>query len=541
MDPTPPRCLPERSPVKVLVADNLAEAGVTSLGRHHDVDVKTGLSKAELLEVIAAYHAIVVRSSTTVDTDVIAAGTSLKVIARAGIGLDNVDVDAATRAGIIVCNAPQSNIVSAAEHTVAMILALSRNIPQANAALKAGRWERSQWKGTELQGKVLGVVGLGRIGVLVAQRASAFGMRLTAFDPYVAQDRAARMGVELVDDLDDLLAGSDYVTVHLPRNPETVGLIGARELDLMKPSARLVNVARGGIVDEAALADALRDGTIAGAALDVFDSEPATESPLFELDNVVVTPHLGASTQEAQDKAGLQVAEAVELALAGEFVPSAVNVQGGTIDDRVRPFLPLGEKLGRLYTALAEGGFDGEITVEYVGELAAADDRVLGLSVLKGLLAGVVHEPVTFVNAPLLAEDRGVHLREVSETHSEDYVSLLRVEGTSRDGRRLRVAGTILQPTGSERLVEVWNLPVDLEPTRHMAFFRYEDRPGIIGAVGTILGEAEVNIASAQVGRHQAGGEAIMALALDDPPTAEVVQAITEEIGAHEGRAITLE
>ncbi len=527
--------------MKVLVADKLADAGVAALGEHHDVDVKTGLTKDELVEVIGAYHAIVVRSSTTVDADVIAAATNLKVIARAGIGLDNVDVDAATHAGIIVCNAPQSNIVSAAEHTIAMILALSRNIPQANSALKAGRWERSRWGGTELQGKVLGIVGLGRIGVLVAQRANAFGMRLTAHDPYVSEDRAARMGVELVGELDDLLRGSDYVTIHLPRNPETVGMIGAPQLEVMKPSARLINVARGGIVDEAALAQAVREGTIAGAALDVFDEEPTTESSLFDLDDVVVTPHLGASTQEAQDKAGLQVADAVGLALSGEFVPSAVNVQGGKIDDRVRPFLPLGEKLGRLYTALAKGGFSDELTIEYVGELAGADDRVLGLSVLKGLLEAVVHEPVTFVNAPLLAEDRGIHIREVSEPQSEEYVSLLRIVGTGRDGGELRVAGTVIQPTGTERLVEVWNLPVDLEPTAHMGFFRYEDRPGIIGTVGTILGEAGVNIASAQVGRHQAGGEAIMALSLDDEPPADVIDRITDEIGAFEGRAITLE
>jgi D-3-phosphoglycerate dehydrogenase / 2-oxoglutarate reductase len=525
--------------VKILVADKLAESGVAALARDHDVDVRTGLSKDELIAIAADYDGIVVRSATTIDADVIAAATRLKVVGRAGVGLDNVDIDAATRAGVIVCNAPQSNVVSAAEHTLAMILALSRNIPQANEALKAGRWERSTWNGTELYDKVLGVLGLGRIGTLVAQRANAFGMRLVAYDPFVAPDRAARMGVELRDTVDAVLAEADVVTIHLPRNADTVGLIDAEALASMKPSARLVNVARGGIVDEDALADALREGVIAGAALDVFAVEPTTASPLFELDNVIVTPHLGASTEEAQDKAGTQVADAVTLALAGEFVPTAVNVQGGAVSDTVRGFLPLGEKLGRLFTALSEGGIT-EITIEFHGALAEEDCRVLGLSVLKGVLAPIVAEPVTFVNAPLLAEDRGIALREVSEAHSEDYVSLLRVGGTRTDGSEVRVAGTLLQPGERERLVEVWNTPVDVEPSDHMAFLRYDDRPGVIGAVGTGFGEAGVNIAAAQVGRRGAGGEAIMALSLDSAVPREVLDAIAQTIGAHEGRAITL-
>lgn len=503
--------------------------------------MKTGLSKEELLEVVLVYDAVIVRSSTTIDADVVAAGTNLKVIARAGIGLENVDINAATRAGIIVCNAPQSNIVSTAEHTLALLLALARNIPQADADLRNGRWERNRWSGTELHAKTLGVIGLGRIGVLVAQRCNAFGMRLIAYDPYISVERAARMGVTLIDELDEVLQQADFVTLHVPKTSETIGLIGRERLRLMKPTARLLNVARGGVVDEQALYEALRNGTIAGAALDVFAVEPATTSPLFSLANVVVTPHLGASTYEAQDKAGTQVAEAVNLALAGEFVPSAVNVQGGLVDDLVRPFLGLAHKLGRLFTSLCEGGFGGEVSVDYIGELAGADCRVLGLAVLKGLLADVVHEPVTFVNAPLLAEERGIHVREVSEPHSEDFVSLLRVEGTDRDGKRLRVAGTVLQPVGRERIVEVWNVPVDVEPTRYMAFFRYEDRPGIIGMVGTILGEGDVNIANMQVGRLAAGGEAIMVMSLDQPVGRDVLDRIVADIGAFEARAITLD
>ena len=526
--------------MKILVADKLAEAGVARLSEHHEVDVKTGLSKDELVGIAAGYDAIVVRSATTIDADVIAAATSLKVIARAGVGLDNVDVDAATKAGVIVCNAPQSNIISAAEHTVAMLMALARNIPQANEALKAGRWERSKWNGTELHGKTLGILGLGRIGTLVAQRANAFGMKLKAYDPFVSPERAARMGVELIETVEEVLREADFLTIHLPKTPETLGLLNAESLRTMKPTARIVNVARGGIIDEAALADALREGVIAGAAIDVFATEPTTESPLFDLPNVIVTPHLGASTEEAQDKAGTQVAEAVDLALAGEFVPSAVNVQGGPIDEVVKPFLPLGEKLGHLYTSLAEGGFRGDVTIEFLGAIAEADCRVLGLSVLKGMLAPVVHEPVTFVNAPLIAEERGIGLREVSDAHSEDYVSLVRVSGSNAQGETLRVAGTILQPGDRERLIEIWNTPVDVEPTDHMAFFRYDDRPGIIGTVGSGFGEAGVNIGSAQVGRRAAGGEAIMALSLDSPVPGEVLDRIVGAIGAHEGRAISL-
>lgn len=524
----------------ILVVDKLAESGVAALGVHHHVDVKTGLSKDELVAIAGGYEAIVVRSATTIDADVIAAAPRLQVIARAGVGLDNVDVDAATKAGVIVCNAPQSNIISAAEHTVALLLSLARNIPQAHAALVEGRWERSVWTGTELHDKVLGVLGLGRIGTLVAQRCHAFGMRLVAYDPFVAPERAARLGVELVPTVDEVLARADFVTVHLPRTSETVGLLDTERLARMKPTARLLNVARGGIVVEADLAQALKGGVIAGAAIDVFASEPTTDSPLFGLPNAIVTPHLGASTEEAQDKAGTQVADYVNLALAGEFVPSAVNVQGGPIDDLIKPYLPLGDELGRLLTALGDQGLGSEITVEYLGDVADADCRTLGLSVLKGLLSSVSSEPVTFVNAPLLAEERGLHLREISDHSSEDYVSVLRVSGVTRDGRPVRVAGTVLQPGDRERLTEVWNTPVDVEPTTNMAFFRYRDRPGVVGTVGTVLGEAGVNIAAAQVGRSEVAGEAIMALSLDDMVPAGVMDELVERIGATEGRAITL-
>jgi D-3-phosphoglycerate dehydrogenase / 2-oxoglutarate reductase len=526
--------------VRILVADKLAQAGIDALSLSHDVDVRTGLSKDELLAIVPGYDAIVVRSQTMIDADVIAAATDLKVVGRAGVGLDNVDIEAATRSGVVVCNAPQSNVVSAAEHTLALLLALARNVPQAHTALVDGRWERSRWNGTELHDKTLGVLGLGRIGTLVAQRAHAFGMRLVAYDPFVAPDRAARLGVQLLGTVDEVLAVADFVTIHLPKTPDTVGLFDRERFTRMKPTARLLNVARGGIVVEQDLADALREGVIAGAAVDVFDQEPVTDSPLFGIDTAIVTPHLGASTEEAQDRAGIQVAEAVDLALKGELVPSAVNVQGGPVPDAVKPFLPLGEKLGRLLAALAEEGMTGEVTVEAAGAIADEDTRVVALSVVKGLLSAVVSEPVTFVNAPLFAEERGLSVREVSDPHSEDYVSLLRVSGLARDGRTIRVAGTVVHPGERERLVEVWDTPVDVEPAAHMAFFRYEDRPGVIGQVGTGFGEAGVNIAAAQVGRRAAGGEAIMALSLDDAVPREVLADLTARIGAYEGRAITL-
>jgi D-3-phosphoglycerate dehydrogenase / 2-oxoglutarate reductase len=526
--------------VRILVADPLADAGVAALAEHHDVDVRTGLSKEDLLSIVGDYDAVIVRSQTMIDAEVIDAATRLKVVARAGVGLDNVDVEAATRQGVIVCNAPQSNIVSAAEHTMALLLSLARNIPQADAALRAGRWERSTWTGTELQDKVLGVLGLGRIGTLVAQRAHAFGMRLVAYDPFLAPDRAARLGVELLPTVDDVLERSDFITIHLPKTPDTVGLVDAARLSRMKPTARLLNVARGGIVVEGDLAEAVKTGVIAGAAIDVFDREPTTEGPLFELPNVIVTPHLGASTEEAQDKAGTQVAEYVNLALAGEFVPSAVNVQAGAIDDVIRPYLPLGEKLGRLLTGLAADGITGEVTVEYLGDLAAADGRLIALSVLRGLLGPVCSEPVTFVNAPLVAEERGLHVREVSDPQSEDYVSVLRVSGVARDGRRLRVAGTLFHPGERERIIEVWDTPMDVQPSEHMAFFRYVDRPGVIGTIGNVFGEVGINIAAAQVGQVDDSNEAIMGLSLDEIVPREVIDDIVTRIGATEGRGVSL-
>jgi D-3-phosphoglycerate dehydrogenase / 2-oxoglutarate reductase len=525
--------------MRVLVTEKLSDAGLELLRKDFQVDVRPELAKEGLAQEIAPYDALVIRSATQVDAAVLEAGENLKVVARAGIGLDNVDVEAATRRGVMVVNAPQSNVVSAAEQTMALLLAQARNVPQAHAALKAGAWERSRWEGVELAGKTLGVIGLGRVGALVAHRAAAFGMRLIAFDPYVSADRAKEMGVDVMPSLEALLVQSDFVTIHLPRTPDTEGLIGEHELSLMKPGARLVNTARGGIVDESALAKAIEDGRLGGAALDVFATEPTTDSPLFALDHVVVTPHLGASTVEAQDKAGTTVAEMVRFALKGEFVPYAVNISAGAeVSEIVRPFLPLAERLGTLLAGLAESGVR-EVECAYLGRIAESDTRVLTLGILKGILRGVVNEPVSFVNAPMLAKERGLAVSEMRSTVSQDYVSLISLRADT-DAGPVKVGGTLLGKKNAERVMQIDDFDVEIAPAEHMIFFTYTDVPGVIGTVGTILGEHHVNIGTMEVGRKSEGGQALMCLTVDGPVAADVLQHIAEEIGADRLRAITL-
>src|SRR5579872_3921928 len=409
---------------RVLVTEKLAERGLRALAdAGHDVDVQLELAPADLLGAVRGAHALIVRSATQVTSEVLGAGTELAVVGRAGIGLDNVDVEAATARGVMVVNAPESNVLSAAEHAMALLLAQARNVPQAHAALVGGKWERSKWEGVELHGKTLGVVGLGRIGALVAQRALAFGMRLCAYDPYVSAERARQMGVELLP-IDELMAESDFITIHLPKTAETAGLIGKDLLAKAKPGIRIVNAARGGIVDEQALYEALQSGQVGGAALDVFATEPCTDSPLFGLPNVVVTPHLGASTQEAQDKAGVTIAEQVILALAGDFVPFAVNVAATDVPETVRPFLPLAEQLGRSFACLNDGIPD-RLEVEYQVALAGANTAILTLAVLKGVFAAGTEEPVSYVNAPQLASERGLDIREASTATTRDFVNLV--------------------------------------------------------------------------------------------------------------------
>ncbi len=502
---------------RILVTEEIAPRGLDLLREAgHEVDVRLDITPHELLAVIPGAHALIIRSATTVTPEVLAAATDLLVIGRAGIGLDNVDVDAATRRGVMVVNAPQSNVVSAAEHTMALLLAQARNVPQAHAALKAGRWERTRWEGVELADKTLGIVGLGRIGRLVAQRALAFGMRLVAYDPFVSAERARQMSVEVMP-LERLVAESDFVTIHLPKTKETLGLFDKDLLAKAKPGMRLINVARGGIVDEEALAWAVGEGLVAGAALDVFASEPTTSSPLFELDEVVVTPHLGASTREAQDKAGDTIAEMVLLALAGEFVPFAVNVSAAEASETVRPFLPLAERLGRLFASLAGGDLD-TLEICFEGDIADYDTRILTLSVLRGLFTGITDEPVTYVNAPQLAKDHGVEVREVSCSTAVDYVNLI----TLRAGGHA-LAGTIAGRRGESRIVMVDDHTTDVPPSAHMLVVRNDDRPGMIGVVGTLLGDAAVNIADMDVGRAAAAGTALMVIATTEPAPTDVL------------------
>ena len=525
----------------MLVTEQLSEQGLELLRKDFGVDVRTDLTgRDDLVAEIGPYDALIIRSATQVTADVLEAAGNLKVVARAGIGLDNVDVDAATRRGVMVVNAPQSNVLSAAEQTLALLLAQARNIPQAHADLVAGAWERTRWEGVELAGKTIGLVGLGRVGTLVAQRAAAFGMRAIAFDPYVSADRAKEMGVEMMPTLEALLVQSDFVSIHLPRTDATEGLIGSKELAMMKPGARLVNTARGGIVDEEALAKSLEAGHLAGAALDVFATEPTTDSPLFRLPNVVVTPHLGASTREAQDKAGTTVAEMVRLALKGEFVPYAVNVSAGAeVTEVVRPFVGFAERLGALAAGLAEGGVRS-VVASYLGRIAEADTRVLTLAILKGILGRSVHEPVSFVNAPMLARERGLWVSEMRSTVSQDYISSISVRADTDVGP-VSVDGTIVGRHG-ERVVKVNDFDIEVEPAPNMVFFNYEDRPGIIGKVGTILGEHAINIATMDVGRRRVDGpmEALMCLTVDTAVPPDVLDSIGEAIEAFQTRAVTL-
>ena len=523
----------------VLVAEELSPAGIALLESSFEVRYTDGADRSQLLPALADVDAVIVRSATQIDAEAIAAGRRLRVVARAGVGLDNVDVEAATKAGVMVVNAPASNVVSAAEHAVALLLALARNVPQASASLRGGQWKRSVYTGVELQDKVAGILGLGRIGALVAERLMAFGMTVIACDPYAPPATSTQLGVRMVS-LEELLTQADFISVHLPKNAETVGLIGDRELHLVKPSVRIINAARGGIVDEAALVAALRDGRVAGAGVDVYAKEPCTDSPLFSLDNVVATPHLGASTSEAQEKAGTQVARSVRLALDGEFVPDAVNVQGGAVAEDLRPWLPLGEKLGRIFAALA-GGATASVAVEAKGEIAGLDVSVLELAALKGLFADVTEEPVTYVNAPLVAKERGVEVTISADTGSKDWRNLLTIRGTAPDGQLVSVGGTLTGLRLAERLVEVNGLDAEIAPAEHMIFLGYVDRPGVVGAVGQILGSHKINIGGMQVCRRAQGGDAMLVLSADEAVPLELLGEIADATGARLARVVDLD
>jgi D-3-phosphoglycerate dehydrogenase / 2-oxoglutarate reductase len=526
--------------MKVLVREKIADSGVELLRESFEVDLGLEMSEQELMQAIGDYDALLVRSATQVTPELIERAERLKVIGRAGTGVDNVDIPAATRRGIVVANAPESNSVAAAEHTLALMLALCRNVPRAHASLTGGAWERPKFKGSELYGKTLGVIGFGRIGQLVAKRAQGFAMEVVGFDKFVSAERFRELGVEGVDDLEDLFGRADVVTLHVPKTPETIDLIDAAAIAAMRDGARIVNCARGELVDLDAVQAGLESGKLGGAALDVFPSEPFAEHPLFEREDVVVTPHLGASTAEAQDRAGVVTAEQVIAALSGGVVTNAVNIPAVRPEEMeaLAPFVPLCEKLGRLAQGLGAGSVDG-VAVEFRGRIAAHDTRLLGIAVLVGILSGHTEEPVNLVNAPQMAEERGIDLVETKEAGSEDFTELVTVRiGSGKDA--VEVAGTGVGPRNEPYLVSVWGESFYLPFADHLAVFRYADRPGMIGRVGTMFGEEGVNIISAAVGAEPGGEGAVMALTTDAPVRAETIAKILELEGFVVGSSVNL-
>lgn len=514
----------------VLIADKLAESTVAALGDQVEVRWVDGPDREKLLAAVPEADALLVRSATTVDAEVLAAAPKLKIVARAGVGLDNVDVDAATARGVLVVNAPTSNIHSAAEHALALLLSAARQIPAADATLRAHTWKRSSFNGTEIYGKTVGVVGLGRIGQLVAARLAAFGTHVVAYDPYVSQARAAQLGIELLS-LDELLSRADFISVHLPKTPETAGLIGKDALAKTKQGVIIVNAARGGLIDEQALADAVTGGHVRAAGLDVFATEPCTDSPLFELPQVVVTPHLGASTAEAQDRAGTDVAASVRLALAGEFVPDAVNVGGGVVGEEVAPWLDLVRKLGLLAGTLATEPTT-TLSVRVCGELAAEDVEVLRLSALRGLFSTVTDQQVTFVNAPALAAERGVQSELTTATESPNHRSVVDVRAVGADGSVTNVAGTLSGPQQVQKIVQINGRNFDLRAEGVNLIVNYIDQPGALGKIGTLLGTAEVNIHAAQLSEDAEGPGATVLLRLDRDVPADLRTALAEAVDA---------
>jgi len=504
---------------KILISDPIAEQGIKKLQEYFEVDFKPGISKDELIKIIPEYSGLVVRSETKVTQEVISAGRKLKVIGRAGVGVDNIDVEYATKKGILVINAPEGNTIAAAEHTMALILSLSRKIPHAYFSLKEGKWDRKSFVGHELYGKTLGLVGLGRIGSEVAKRAKAFKMRIVAYDPYISPEKAKELEVELLSSLDELLKVADYVSLHLPLTPETENLIGERELSLMKPSSYLINCARGKLVDEGALYNALKEKRIAGAALDVFRQEPLNpDNPLLTLDNVVLTPHLGASTQEAQEKVAVIVAEEIIKYFKGEPVMNAVNLPI-VISEEIMPYIKLGEKLGRFLAQITDF-YPEELEIQICGELSQKLETSLASAVVKGFLEPILMDSVNLINALALAKERRLKIKEVRTQETEIYRSMLKLSLKTEKGI-IELSGTLSR--GQERIVKIQDYYIDLNLAPYLLIVFHVDKPGIIGKVGTILGKNDINIAAMQVGRKEIGREAVMVLIIDNEVSQEVI------------------
>ena len=526
--------------MKVLVKEKIADSGIDVLREDFEVELGLDWADGELDQRIGEFEGIIIRSATRMTPELIERGDRLQVIGRAGTGVDNVDIEAATKRGIVVVNAPESNSVAAAEHTLALALALFRNVPQAHASLIGGEWARSQFAGNELYGKTIGVIGFGRIGQLVAKRAQAFDMEVIAFDKFVTPERFRELGVEGVESTDELYERADLITIHLPKTPETINLIDGDALGKMRDGVRIVNCARGELIDLEALTEALELGKVAGAALDVFPQEPFTEHPLFGRENVVVTPHLGASTAEAQDRAGTITAEQVRAALTGGVVTNAVNIAAVRPEamEALAPFVPLCEKLGSLAQGLGNGSV-GRVHAEFRGRIAEHDTRLLGIAVLVGILRGHTEEQVNLVNAPAMAEERGIDLVELKDTASEDFTELVTVRIGEGDDA-VEVGGTGVGPRNVPYLVSAWGEGFYLPFDRHLAAFRYTDQPGMIGRVGTVFGEEGVNIVSAAVGAQPDGDTAVMVLTTDAAVEDRTVNRILELGGFFEGRAVSL-
>jgi D-3-phosphoglycerate dehydrogenase len=522
----------------VLIAEELSPATVSALGPDFEIKNIDGTDRKALLSALATADAILVRSATQVDAEAIAAAKQLKVIARAGVGLDNVDIKAATAAGVMVVNAPTSNVISAAELAIGHLLSLARHIPDANASLKGDKWERNKFTGVELYDKTIGIVGLGRIGSLVAQRLSGFGARLIGYDPYISPAKAEQMGVSLAS-LDEVMEQSDFITIHIPKTTETTGLIGSAQFAKAKKELRIVNCSRGGIIDEDALLEALTTNRIAGAGLDVFNHEPPKGSPLLSLPNILVTPHLGASTEEAQEKAGISVAKSVRLALAGDLVPDAVNVAGGQIDESVRPGISMAEKLGQLVFGMADASLVS-IEVEVRGEIVVHDVSVLKLAALKGVFQNAVTEQVSYVNAPLLAEQRGVEVKLTTDLVSEEYRNMTTIRAVLSDGSVISASGTVIGPKRHEKIIGINGYDVELAFAENLVLMVYADRPGIVAIYGKAFADAKVNIAAMQIARQQKGGKALSVITVDSPIDQKVLDKLKGDIEAEVMKAITI-
>jgi D-3-phosphoglycerate dehydrogenase len=525
---------------KILVTDGISENAKKKLEEKYIVDLKKGLTPVQLKEVIRDYSAIVIRSATRISPDIINASDKLEVVGRAGVGVDNVDIKEATKKGIVVVNAPGSNSVSVAEHTIGLMLSIARKIPEASFTTRAGRWEKSRFKGIEIEGKTLGIVGFGKIGYLVAKKAIGLGMKVIAYDPFTSEEKFSSIGIERANKLDELYNLADFITIHLPKNRDTVGMFNGEELKKMKKGAVIINSARGGIIVEKDLADAIRSGHIAGAAIDVFESEPCQNSPLFKLETVVCTPHIGAATDEAQDRAGVMIAEQVDFVLSGKPATFAVNVPAVSPElmESLSQFFELCDNIGSLFSALYEGGLES-IRIGYYGKIADYDTKVLTNMILVKILGKYSAEIINLVNVTLAAEEKGIAVEETRSGQSKDYINLITLTGKGNE-TELSISGTITGKKNQPRFISIDKFAIDMVPSRYMAFLRYKDVPGQIGKIGTAFGELKINIAAMHVGRKKVGGEAVMGLSIDTELTPEMLKRFKDISGFENVRVVNL-